>query len=166
MRHLRTLPLLLLLSGPVFAATERELLEDRIRWLEEQLAKQRAKLAELDARLLAAERKRVGFNPGPIASTGRKVTAKTPLKPGLELQVEWCGQWWAARVVRIEGDKVRIHYPGWAYHWDEAVSRDRLQLDPDAATKARAAGTMTPPIPIIVQPGGAWRALKPLVPGR
>jgi len=132
-----------------FAADERELLEDRIRWLEEQLAKERAKLAALDDRRLAAELERVGRDPGPIASTGRKVDAKTELKTGLELQVEWNGQWWAARVVRIEGDRVRIHYLGWDHRWDEAVSRDRLQLDPDAAKKARAAGSMTHRIPII-----------------
>lgn len=144
----RTLLPLLLFAVAASAAPERSILEDRIRWLEGLLAKERARLAELDARELAAERKRVGHNPGPIESTGVAVTAKTPLAPGKELQVQWGGRWWAARVVALEGDRVRIHYLGWDHRWDETVKRERLQRDDGAAAKARASKTvpLLPPI--------------------
>jgi len=86
------------------------------------------------------ERRELGGVPGAIASTGKAVTAETPLRVGMVLQVEWSGEWWAARIIGIQRDgQVKIHYLGWEPEWDEVVPRSRLQLDPDAWSKARAA---------------------------
>ena len=73
----------------------------------------------------------------PIPSSGKPVTAKTPLKAGDVLQVEWGGQWWAGKVLNVsaKGD-VKIHYLGWASSWDEVVPRSQLQIDPKADVKA------------------------------
>ena len=101
-----------------------EALEKRIAAIEHWRAEQRRRQAEV---------REVGVNPGPIASACIPVTASTPLEQGMTLQVEWGGQWWAARVLEVlDGGKVTIHYLGWDSRWDETVPRSRLQLDAPA----------------------------------
>jgi hypothetical protein len=88
----------------------------------------------------ATEKEEFPVSPGAIESTNRPVTADTELKPGQVLQVMWGGTWWAARVLTLPPDgTVKIHYIGWGSNWDEAVPRTRLQLDPDALSKAKKA---------------------------
>jgi hypothetical protein len=92
------------------------------------------------AQLHEQERRELGGLPGAIPSSGKAVTAGTPLRVGMMLQVEWGGEWWAARIIGIQRDgQVKIHYLGWESEWDEVVPRSRLQLDPEAWVKARAA---------------------------
>jgi hypothetical protein len=86
--------------------------------------------------------------PGSISSTEKAVTAETQLTVGQTLQVEWGGAWWAARIMELlETGKIKIHYLGFDALFDEVVDRSRLQLDPDAESKARAS----------VGVGPAWR---------
>ena len=45
---------------------------------------------------------------------------------GAELQVEWGGKCWDAKVVKVEGAFHWITYPGWDKYWDEWVADDRI----------------------------------------
>ena len=45
-----------------------------------------------------------------------------------QAEVEWHGTWWAAEVVKTNGDRYYIHYTGWANSWDEWVGPDRIRL--------------------------------------
>jgi hypothetical protein len=45
-----------------------------------------------------------------------------------QAEVEWHGTWWAAEVVKTNGDQYYIHYTGWANSWDEWVSPDRIRM--------------------------------------
>lgn len=43
------------------------------------------------------------------------------------LQVEWQGRWYPAQILKQEGQKYFIHYPGYAASWDEWVGPDRIR---------------------------------------
>ena len=45
-----------------------------------------------------------------------------------QAEVEWQGTWWAAEVVKTNGDRYYIHYTGWANSWDEWVGPDRIRM--------------------------------------
>jgi hypothetical protein len=45
-----------------------------------------------------------------------------------QAQVEWHGTWWAAEVVKTNGDRSYIHYTGWDNSWDEWVGPDRIRM--------------------------------------
>jgi hypothetical protein len=45
-----------------------------------------------------------------------------------QVQVEWQGTWWAAEVVKTNGDRYFIHYTGWDNSWDEWVGPDRIRM--------------------------------------
>jgi RNA binding chromodomain-containing protein len=45
-----------------------------------------------------------------------------------QAEVEWQGTWWAAEVVKTNGDRYYIHYTGWDNSWDEWVGPDRLRM--------------------------------------
>jgi hypothetical protein len=45
-----------------------------------------------------------------------------------QAEVEWHGTWWAAEVVKTNGDRFYIHYTGWDNSWDEWVGRDRIRM--------------------------------------
>jgi hypothetical protein len=45
-----------------------------------------------------------------------------------QAQVEWHGTWWAAEVVKTNGDRYYIHYTGWDNSWDEWVGPDRIRM--------------------------------------
>jgi hypothetical protein len=45
-----------------------------------------------------------------------------------QAEVEWHGTWWAAEVVRANGDRSYIHYTGWDNSWDEWVGPDRIRM--------------------------------------
>ena len=84
----------LIFAAPALAdrdEQERRRIEDRIEWLKEKLAQEQQRLTEIDQLLLQAERRRVGTDPGPIASTGNEVKPDTVLQRGQVLQVEWGG---------------------------------------------------------------------------
>ena len=59
-----------------------------------------------------------------------------PLDPGAfqqrvrqnQAEVEWHGTWWAAEVVKTNGDRYYIHYTGWDNSWDEWVGPDRIRM--------------------------------------
>jgi hypothetical protein len=44
-----------------------------------------------------------------------------------QAEVEWHGTWWAAEVVKTNGDRYYIHYTGWDNSWDEWVGPDRIR---------------------------------------
>ena len=44
-----------------------------------------------------------------------------------EIEVEWQGQWWPAKVLKKDGDKTRVHYIGWGDEWDEWVPAIRIR---------------------------------------
>ena len=45
-----------------------------------------------------------------------------------QVEVEWHGTWWAAEVVKTNGDRYYIHYTGWDNSWDEWVGPDRIRM--------------------------------------
>jgi hypothetical protein len=45
-----------------------------------------------------------------------------------QAEVEWQGTWWAAEVVKTNGDRYYIHYTGWDNSWDEWVGPDRIRM--------------------------------------
>ncbi len=45
-----------------------------------------------------------------------------------QAEVEWHGTWWAAEVVKTNGDRYYIHYTGWDNSWDEWVGPDRIRM--------------------------------------
>jgi sRNA-binding protein len=93
----------------------------------------------LDQQAEVTEKGLVPVNAGPIASTGRAVSATTPLELKQVLQVESGRTWWAARVIDLLPDgRVKIHYLGWSAASDEIVPRSRLQLDDQAIEKTGA----------------------------
>ncbi|HEV3260285.1 MAG TPA: Tudor-knot domain-containing protein, partial [Gemmataceae bacterium] len=48
--------------------------------------------------------------------------------PQNQAEVEWQGTWWAAEVVKTNGDRYYIHYTGWDNSWDEWVGPDRIRM--------------------------------------
>lgn len=44
-----------------------------------------------------------------------------------EVEVEWQGKWWAARVLASDGGRYFVHYVGYDKSWDEWIDRDRLR---------------------------------------
>lgn len=86
--------------------------------------------------IIAYSQDKVTYDPHPITSSGKPISDKDKLKPGDFLQVEWNGQWWAAKVISLENiNQVKIHYLGYADSFDEIVPRSRLQADPQADKK-------------------------------
>lgn len=67
--------------------------------------------------------------PPPLREPTRAALAPTtPLTAGDDVEVEWQGTWYEAKVLSFEpAGRVRIHYVGWSSSWDEAVSRDRVR---------------------------------------
>ena len=45
-----------------------------------------------------------------------------------QAEVEWQGTWWAAEVMKTNGDSSYIHYTGWDDSWDEWVGPDRIRM--------------------------------------
>ncbi|HKB41369.1 MAG TPA: agenet domain-containing protein [Gemmataceae bacterium] len=76
-------------------------------------------------------------HPGPVASIhlgqplpGKPVSATTSLKVGDRVLAEQLSAWWAAEVVGLRDDgRVKVHYTGWEWSWDEVVPRRRLRLE-------------------------------------
>lgn len=44
-----------------------------------------------------------------------------------EVEVEWQGKWWAARVLASDGGRHFVHYVGYDKSWDEWIDKDRLR---------------------------------------
>ncbi|HKC62836.1 MAG TPA: caspase family protein [Pyrinomonadaceae bacterium] len=59
------------------------------------------------------------------------ILADVATKPGTRLservEVEWEGQWYAATILEVRGEKYRIHYLGYGSEWDEWVDDSRLR---------------------------------------
>ena len=68
------------------------------------------------------------WNPGPIASSFCPVAGSTSLWVGQPLQARWENRCWAARIVALRKNRVRITYVGWDDNWDESVERSRIRL--------------------------------------
>ena len=114
--------------------------------LRRRVAELEKKVAELEPLRQAYEQEQrdqeeteeLGGTPGSIASSGKPVSVRTKLRVGQVLQANDGHGWYAARVLHLKPDgQVRIHYIGWTSHFDEDVPRSRLQLDPEAISKAR-----------------------------
>jgi len=135
-------------TSQTYAFDELADLKKAVRTLQEKVAVLEKQVLALQPLAEAYERQQrvvkevqdIGGTPGPIESTGERVTAETRLKIGQLLQVKWGDEWWAARVLELVSDgQVRIHYIGWSSSYDEVVVRSRIQLDADALAKARKA---------------------------
>jgi hypothetical protein len=84
------------------------------------------------------ELQEIGSNPGSVAPSGKAVGQDDQLAVDQVLLVQFGTSWWAARVIHLFPDgRVWIRYLGWSPMFDEAVNRNRLQFDEEAATKAR-----------------------------
>src|SRR6266404_5990304 len=59
-------------------------------------------------------------------------------KVGDVVEVEWHGFWFAADVLVVQKNKLRVHYRGWADHWDEAVPLSRARRGDPEALKQKA----------------------------
>jgi hypothetical protein len=51
-------------------------------------------------------------------------------REGQEVQAEWGGKWWAAKILKVEGDFHYITYPGYEAHWNEWVLARRIKGPP------------------------------------
>jgi len=139
--------IVLIVASHPARADELTELKETVRILQQQVRDLQEQVSALEPLRLAYQRQQdyldevetLGGTPGPIASTGKIVAADAILTAGQVLQVEWNGEWWAAKVVETpEALEVRVHYLGWGATWDEVVERSRLQLDPHALEKAQA----------------------------
>lgn len=50
-----------------------------------------------------------------------------PYQIGDVVKVLWGAKWWDAKVLKVEGDKCFITYPGWGAEWDEWVPPSRIR---------------------------------------
>ena len=100
----------------------------------------RKSLEDILARAEAGEEK-----PLPLvaaeASTNKPDATIQPETP--EIEVEWKGKWWPAKVLKKEGDRTQIHYIGYGAEWDEWVEAGRIRLlaaagEPKAVASAEA----------------------------
>lgn len=93
---------------------------------------------DVSRRWYERELKEIGSNPGPVAPSGQAVGEQDQLTVDQVVLVQFGTSWWGGRVVHLFPDgRVWIRYLGWSPAFDEAVKRDRLQLDDEAAAKAR-----------------------------
>jgi hypothetical protein len=65
----------------------------------------------------------------PVEPSGVHLEPETPLEIGATVLSFSQGRWWRAEVVALEGDEVRIHFPGWDSKWDVTVPKTELQAD-------------------------------------
>jgi DNA-directed RNA polymerase subunit RPC12/RpoP len=65
--------------------------------------------------------------PIPDHNMQAKKTMPDHAEVGMKVLVHWGASWWPATIVRLEGDKYRIHYDGWNAGSDESVGEDRIQ---------------------------------------
>jgi hypothetical protein len=52
-------------------------------------------------------------------------TVEAPV--GDKVEVLWGNKWWAATVVKRDGQRAFIHYDGWGKNFDEWVTPDRMR---------------------------------------
>jgi hypothetical protein len=64
----------------------------------------------------------------PVEPSGIAVELETPLEVGTVVLSYSQGRWWRAEIVALEGDSVRVHFPGWDEKWDATVPRGELQV--------------------------------------
>jgi hypothetical protein len=71
----------------------------------------------------------------PNNEQGVPVTADMKLSPGTPIQAQWGSFFYFAEVVSLEANgNIKVHYQGWSNHFDEALPRNKLRIDPaDAA---------------------------------
>ncbi len=100
---------------------------DELRQMDEQAASARAEHERQQVQKAANYE-----GPAPVTASGRALEEDMPLKPGDLVLVQWQSQWYAGDVLEVQDDgKVKVHFRGWGEQWDEAVSRERLQLPPE-----------------------------------
>jgi hypothetical protein len=86
--------------------------------------------------------------PGAVEPTGLPVLANAVITPGVAIQINWHGQWWAGRVIAAMPDGfVIVRYDGREASADAMVTRDRILLVPAGATASIPAGTTAMPNP-------------------
>jgi hypothetical protein len=62
------------------------------------------------------------------ADGGATTEAHQPFAVGAEVEAEWRGKWYPAKILALEsGQRFRIHYSGWGSEWDEVVEPGRLR---------------------------------------
>jgi hypothetical protein len=76
------------------------------------------------------------LEPWTRASVAASIDANA--EPAADCEVEWNGSWWAARILREEGERHLVRYQGYSKDWDEWVGPDRIRtLDANAATSEK-----------------------------
>ncbi len=60
-----------------------------------------------------------------------------------EIEVEWKGKWWAATVLKKDGEKTHIHYVGFGGEWDEWVTTERVRPIAAAAVSTETPSSKT-----------------------
>jgi hypothetical protein len=69
-------------------------------------------------------------------SADKSAADDAPYKVGDVVEVEWHGFWFAADVLAVRKNKLRVHYRGWGDHWDEDVTLNRVRRgDPEELQK-------------------------------
>jgi RNA binding chromodomain-containing protein len=62
------------------------------------------------------------------AGTVRPLQVETPTyRVGANVEVEWKGKWYPAKVLEVKGPIYYIHYTGYGNEWDEWVSSKRMR---------------------------------------
>lgn len=81
--------------------------------------------------------------PGAIEPMGTPVYPTTAIPPGMAVEINWHGQWWAGHTVAALSDgAVVVRYDGYEASADEIVTRDRLQLARPGVAPSPAAATL------------------------
>src|SRR5689334_4484753 len=63
--------------------------------------------------------------------------------PAGPIEVEEKGKWYAAEVLKQDGEKTCIHYTGWSAKYDECVPASRIRPAPGAAAGPKTAAAPT-----------------------
>jgi len=61
------------------------------------------------------------------SNAGQNAGYAMPYRLGDAVQVLWKGRWYAATVIQIGQNKVKIHYDGYGNNWDEWVGSNRIR---------------------------------------
>lgn len=66
---------------------------------------------------------------GSSPSSGSNEAARPSFRAGQAVRVLSQGTWYPARILRVDQDRYRVHYEGWADSWDEWVTADRVRAN-------------------------------------
>lgn len=59
--------------------------------------------------------------------------------PGAQVEVEWNGRWFPARILKVDGGRYLVSYDGYGSNWDEWVAPARARPRPGSSSPSPAA---------------------------